>query len=118
MTNRSEEPFQTKQTEGAPTYSGVPLLCGVPLFSAELQSTLDSSVPETNTRASGTEVWRAVLKACQQIPKPLQHAFVVQVLVSILDDQAIPIRGLQEALRKGFESVQRVEEARRCRCDL
>jgi len=36
---------------------------------------------------------RAALKACRQVPKSLEHAVVVQVLVSILDDQAIPIRG-------------------------
>jgi hypothetical protein len=109
MTNPRKEALPTKERE-------VLRACGgVPSFSLESQKAPDSSAPETNTRPSGTEIWRAVLRACQQIPKSLQHAFVVQVLVSILDDQEIPIGSLQEALRKGFESVQRLEEARRHR---
>lgn len=108
MTNPHDEVLQTKESGASLAFSGVPF------FSAESQNAPDFSVAETKPRPRGTEVWRAVLTACQQIPKPLQHAFVVQVLVSILDDPEIPLRSLHEALRRGFESVQRVEETRRC----
>jgi hypothetical protein len=67
--------------------------------------------PEKNLRASGTEIWRAILADCKQVPEPLRHAFVIQVLVSILDDQEISIERLHGALRQAFEAVQRVEEA-------
>jgi hypothetical protein len=78
----------------------------------------DSSAPATNTQPSSrAEVWRVLLAACKQIPQPLRHFFLVHVLVSILDNQEISNRSLQGALRKGFESVQRVEEARRYRCN-
>jgi|SRR5215469_12515768 len=109
MTNSHDEVLQTRESEASPIFSGVPFL------SAESQNAPDSSVAQTIPRPSGTEVWRAVLTACQQIPKSLQHTFVVQVLISILDDPEIPIRSLHEALRRGFESVQRVEETRQCR---
>jgi hypothetical protein len=82
-----------------------------PVFSADSKNA-NSSLTETRPRPSGIEIWRDVLAAARQVPKAQKHAFVVQVLVAILDGQEISSETLQEALRKGFESVQRVKEAR------
>jgi hypothetical protein len=112
MTNPCEQALQKKEEE-------VLRACSVILsFSSGSTKAPDSSAPETTTQTnSSAEVWQILLTACRQIPKSLQHAFVVQVLVSILEDQEISIRTLQEAVQKGLESVQRVEEARRYRRD-
>ena len=58
------------------------------------------------------EIWTAILNACATVPKPLRHAFVVQVLVSVLEGQQISTASLHRALQKAFEAVQRVDEAR------
>jgi hypothetical protein len=65
-----------------------------------------------NMRASGTEIWQAVLAHCERVPKSLQQVFVVQVLISILDDVEITRRSLDDSLQKAFEAVQRVEKAK------
>jgi hypothetical protein len=107
MTNPCEQAFQDKERE-------LLRACSVVLyFSSGSANARDSSAPETITQTNTcAAVWEVLLTACRQIPKSLQHAFLVQVLVLILEDQEISIRTFQEALRKGFESVQRVEEAR------
>ena len=72
----------------------------------------DEHVEKDKVQTSGLEIWSAILKACETVPKPLRHSFVVQVLVSILDDQPVSTGSLHKALQKAFEAVQRVHEAR------
>ncbi len=81
-----------------------------------LSDTTNSMVrPETRVRASGTDIWKAILASCQQVPAPLRNAFVVQVLICILHDQEISMESLHKALRQASDAVQRVEEAKRYR---
>jgi hypothetical protein len=79
--------------------------------SVERNNVTELQAPKKDLRASRTEIWQAILAGSEKIPESLRHAFVVQVLVSILDDQQISIQGLDNALRRAFEAVQRVEEA-------
>jgi hypothetical protein len=71
--------------------------------------------PETKVRATGTEIWKAILTSCEQVPESLRSAFVVQVLISILQDQEVAMETLNKALRKASDAVQRVEEAKQYR---
>ena len=71
--------------------------------------------PETKVRASGAEVWKAILTSCERVPESLRNAFVVQVLVSILRDQEDSMESLDKALREASDAVQRVKEAKQHR---
>jgi len=71
--------------------------------------------PEPQVRASGTQIWKAILTRCEQVPESLRNAFVVQVLVSILHDQKISMESLDRALRQASNAVQRVQEAKQYR---
>lgn len=70
---------------------------------------------EAKPRASGTEIWKAILISCEQVPEFLRNAFVSQVLISILQDQEVSMETLKKALREASNAVQRVEEARQYR---
>jgi hypothetical protein len=83
--------------------------------SSETTNLTEVHAPKKNMRASRTEMWQAILTACKRVPESLRHVFVVQVLVSILDDQEISIQSLHNALRRAFKAVQRVEEAKQYR---
>jgi hypothetical protein len=83
--------------------------------SLDSENRTSSAASETKKRASRAEIWQSILVASRTIPYSLQHAFVVQVLVSILEDQEISIAKLNNALKKAFEAVRRVEEARKVR---
>jgi hypothetical protein len=84
-------------------------------LSSDAKNATELHVPEANIQASRTEIWRAILFGSGQVPESLRDAFVLQVLVSILDDQEISIESLHKALRQAFEAVQRVDDAKRYR---
>jgi hypothetical protein len=107
MENLYEKLLQESELERASSVA--------PPCSSKSENPTSASASETKTRASRTEIWQSILMACRNVPSSLQHAFVVQVLVSILEDQEISIEKVNEALRKALEAVQRVEEARQFR---
>ena len=86
---------------------------GSKVSSPDSQHAETISAPEGNTRVAGIEVWRAILDHCEQVPGPLQQAFIAQVLIFIFDSQRISPEILDSALRRASEAVQRVVQARK-----
>ena len=73
---------------------------GGPTLSSSASQDAESSAPNAKTRATGIEVWRAIMDGVSRCPDLCKRQFAVQVLVCIFDIQRISPEALDGALQQ------------------